>query len=107
MRRLRLAASEELCMAHGSIEAGEGSMREQGKRPAIVKSQASSESFRHSLSDRTNDFSRVYLPFSSFLSFFSSSAKEEALNVTATAMTANNMLFIMCPPHLVWRCLHK
>lgn len=57
-------------MAHGSIEAGEGSMRRQGRGPVILKSQAPVGSFKCSLSDRTNDFTRAYLPFSSF--FFSS-----------------------------------
>ncbi len=42
-------------MAHGSIEAGEGSMCEQEKRPAIVKSQAFSESFKLGLSGQTNE----------------------------------------------------
>ncbi len=46
-------------------------MSECGKRPAISQSQASSESFKYGLADRTNDFRVDYLP-SFFSSFFSS-----------------------------------
>jgi len=80
-----------------------------------VRSQASSESFKLGLSDQTNDFRRAYLPFSPFFvsSFFSSctttlpsfffysffsSAKAGALNVTATAMIAIKMRFIIRHP---------
>ena len=85
-------------MAHGNIEAGEGSMSEDRKRPVIVKSQASSESVMYGVSDRTRDVCRAYLPpfFSSFFSL-PSPAKAGALNVTATAtaIMAINMLFII------------
>ena len=47
-------------MAHGNIEAGEGSMSEDRKRPVIVTSQASSESFTCGLDDERNDFRRDY-----------------------------------------------
>ena len=42
-------------------------------RPAIMRSQVSSESVKSGLSDQTHDFRRGYLPFSSFFSSFFSS----------------------------------